>query len=98
MKLLKPMKPKTFQRWARTRQRGRKPFIWRVGVMGWGGWMFVCMTAYYSLSRANFDWHNMSFDLAPVVFNAFIWPISGYFFGWMLWQLQEAKFRLTHKN
>jgi hypothetical protein len=66
--------------------------------MGWGGWMFVCMTANYSLSRANFDWHNMSFDLAPVVFNAFIWSISGYFFGWATWELSEAKFRLTHKN
>ena len=98
MKLLKPMKPKTFQRWARTRQRGRKPFIWRVGVMGWGGWMFVFMTAYYLLSQANFDWHNMSFDLKTVVLNAFIWPIGGYFFSASLWKLSEARFRLTLKN
>ena len=98
MKLLKPMKPKTFQQWARIRQRGRKAFIWDYGAVGYGVCMFFGMTAHHLLSQANFAWDNVSFDLKTVILIAFICPIIGYFSGWMLWQLQEAKFRLTHKN
>jgi len=89
--LLKPPSEKAMQRWQKMKARGKKGFVWRFGVLGWGGLMFVAMTSTElvhrsPLSRSATDY---AFD---ILLNLLIWPIAGYFFGSHMWGFYETYF------
>ena len=67
------------------RSWGKRRFILRVGVIGFGGWMFLVMTAY------DFLRHHRPYSATDYFFvialNLVIWPLVGYGFGRSLWGL-----------
>lgn len=73
------------ERMARKLARGKRSFIWRVGVLGWGVPMF--------LITAGWDfWHmyrEHRLDMASIVFmvplGLAIWLPLGYWFGAHMW-------------
>jgi hypothetical protein len=69
------------RRWRRDfRSWGKRRFVLWFGVVGFGGWMFVAMTA------VDFFVHHR-FDYFLVALNLIIWPLAGYGFGRTLWSL-----------
>ncbi len=89
--LLKPPSEKARQRWQKTRARGKKSFVLRVGVLGWGGFMVIAMTA-QDLIREPHSHHETIYYVGLVAVNLLIWPIAGYFFGNSMWGYYETYF------
>jgi hypothetical protein len=69
--------------------RKRRSFVWRVGVLGWGGWMFLVMTLC--------DWYRKGYIQIPplrpllsmTIPNLIIWPIVGYLWGVSIWKFRR---------
>ncbi len=80
-----PKETATVQRkWRRDfRSWGKGRFILWFGVLGFGGLMFVTMTA------VDFFIHHR-LDYFLVALNLVIWPLAGYGFGRTLWGLYYA--------
>jgi len=87
--LLKTPSKKARQRWSVTKAKGRKSFVLRVGVMRWGGLMFVAVTATELVRKPYLSPIHYAFDIAV---NLLIWPIGGYFFGRRMWNVYETYF------
>ena len=68
--------------------RKRKVYVWKNGVLGWGGFMFLFMTF--------FDWYSKGYiqiQMPPVrrllwmtIPSLIIWPIAGYGWGVTTWR------------
>lgn len=85
---MKPFNAAQSEWWRQVRTRGRKHFIIRIGVIRWGGLMFLAMVAWALLSSVR-DRFSITFD---VVLNALIWPFAGYWFGVLMWNVNEKRF------
>lgn len=81
----KPPSEKARQFWQKTKAKGKKSFVLRHGVLGWGGFMFIAMTA-QQLIRKPADYPFV------IVLNLLIWPIGGYLFGNWMWRYYETYF------
>ena len=69
------------RKWRRDfRSWGRHRFILRFGVIGFGGWMFIAMTA-------SDIWFHHRIDYVDALLNLVIWPLVGHGFGRALWSL-----------
>lgn len=88
--------PIQMEKWEKTRQLGKKKFIIKSGVLGWGlpfviGWpiiMFFITSGERTL-----------FKLISLFFTALIvFPIGGYFSGLTMWNLSEKKYQKYIKN
>ena len=80
------MSNKEISRWEKVREKGRKYYIWRVGVLSWGlgmGLAFVIP----SLIRHDSDF------LKKLCIGFIIWPICGYFFGSFMWKYMDKKYQ-----
>jgi len=68
------------QRWRRDfRSWGKRRFAFWFGAIGFGGLMFVAMTAFNTL-----DHHRI--DYVFVALNLVLWPLAGYRFGCSMWR------------
>ncbi|MBU6400720.1 MAG: hypothetical protein KGS61_10400 [Verrucomicrobia bacterium] len=74
------------ERWAVTRQQGRRRYVLLAGGP-WSGVMFGVMTFWLNRPRGQ--------PLTPgwIAFNAFVWALGGYAFGRMMWYLNERRYR-----
>jgi hypothetical protein len=88
---LKPPSEKAQERWQKTKARGKKSYILRVGVLGWGGLMFIATTA-QDLIRKPWFQHQTVYYVGEIAINLLIWPIAGYFFGKRMWSFYEMYF------
>jgi hypothetical protein len=52
--------------------------------------MFLFMTTYFLLSKADFVWQDIAFNTGLVVTGAILWPLGGYFVGALVWEYAEA--------
>jgi hypothetical protein len=89
--LLKPPSEKAREHWQKTRARGKKSFVLRSGILGWGGFMFMAMTA-QELIRERHPHQQMIYYVGIIAPNLVIWPIAGYFFGNSMWRYYETYF------
>jgi len=87
--LLKPPSEKATQRWRAMKSKGKKSFALRVGVLQWGGLMFVAVTATDLIGKPRRSSIHYAIDIAV---NLLIWPIAGYFFGRTMWNFYETYF------
>lgn len=66
--------------------RKRRRFVWKNGVLGWGWFMFVWMTA--------FEWYTKGYIRLPplrpllwsIIPNLIIFPVAGYWWGVTVWR------------
>jgi hypothetical protein len=88
---LKPPSEKAKQSWQKTKARGKKSYVLRVGVLGWGGLMVVAMTA-QDLIRSPRLQHQTLYYVGEIAINLLIWPVAGYFWGKRMWDFYEMYF------
>ena len=85
-------------RWARTRMAGRRAFVWRYGVAGWGLPAGALSTVYHIL-RVHASTPGMTLSVAAVrplwlsiVALFVVCGLVGYLLGGWLWDYSEARF------
>jgi hypothetical protein len=88
---LKQPSEKAKQRWQKTKARGKRSFALRVGVLQWGGFMFIVMTAQDLFRKPRFSHQPISY-VADIAVNLLIWPVAGYFWGKSMWGFYEMYF------
>jgi hypothetical protein len=88
---LKPPSEAARQRWQKIRAGGKRSFALRWGVLGWGGFMVVAITASDLIRKRPFS-HQPIYYIADIAVNLLIWPIAGYFFGARMWRFYEMYF------
>jgi len=69
--------------------KGKKSFVLRTGVIGWGGLMFAVMTL-TGLHKS--PRHNAIDYVFEVGLNLLIWPLAGFFLGRSMWDFYETWF------
>jgi hypothetical protein len=92
MRLFKP--PNSVQRakWEKVKSQGKRRFVLRVGVLQWGGFMFIVMTAQSLLRKPPFP-HPLIVDYVfEIIIGLLIWPIAGYCFGLAMWAFYSSRF------
>ena len=81
------MKNKEINRWEKTREKGRKNFIWRRGVISWGLSTGVIWAIVMPL--INRDSGFLVYFFPAIV----IFPIGGYAWGYFMWKYMEKKYQ-----
>jgi hypothetical protein len=92
------MGPHAHERWARTRAAGRRAFVWRYGVAGWG-LPAGALAVVYHILRVHASTPGMSLSVAAVrplwvsiVALFVVCGVVGYLLGAWLWDYCEARF------
>jgi hypothetical protein len=88
--MFKPPTPAQREYWQKLKAGGKDRFIVRVGILGWGGFMFVIMTL-LDLVRTRPPSSSGHYILDTAL-NLVIWPLGGYFVGRSLWHSYEKRF------
>lgn len=73
--------------WSEIRKHGMWKFIFKIGILGWGGAMFFLMTSISIILDG------AKASMRYVILSACIWGIVGYLFGFIFWQISELQFR-----
>ncbi len=76
-------KPQHMERWMQVRARGKKRYIWRSGVIGWGVSTGILVGALNRLGGTS--WVQSASSLV-------LFPIGGYFWGLFMWHWMERQF------
>jgi hypothetical protein len=100
MNLFLSSKPPTAaqrERWQKWGSRGKKSFILRIGVLGWGGFMFAVMTAQELIRSSHLPRSLMDYGF-DIAINLLIWPIAGYCFGLAMWHTNQKRFTGSNLN
>ncbi|MGA2964964.1 MAG: hypothetical protein ABSD64_02050 [Terriglobales bacterium] len=84
--LSNPRDPAQRDYWQKVKAQGKKSYILRIGVIRWGGAMFVVNTTTDLLRHAPSSY---VFDIAV---NLLIWPLGGYLFGLLMWHYWAYRF------
>ena len=78
--------------------RGKRNFILRVGVLQFGGAMFVLMTGQELLKKPIFPRTLVDYAV-EIAIGLLIWPLAGYMFGAQMWRFNETYFdELNRRN
>jgi hypothetical protein len=81
-------------RWEKRRAMGRRAFVWRYGVLGWGLPAALLTIAYAFTREQGFSW---SADAASsklragIVLTLVLFPALGHTFGARLWEARERE-------
>ncbi len=87
-----PMSGKESQRWERIRGRGEVLFVLISGVLAFGGFVFV-----FSTCSAMLIFHR-HLDAALVAEQALTCLVVGFFFGVIIWYLEESRYRARQES
>lgn len=81
------MNDKHFQRWQKTRAKGKGQFILVRGLLAWGLPMFLIMT--FMVNKP------VSGNMSPgvIALNALLWAIAGLAFGYFTWAFSERAYQ-----
>lgn len=79
------------RRWDKLRERGRRDFVLRKGVLGWGGWMYVVMSA------CQVYWHPGHL-VGILLFGVPLWLGAGALWGVLTWWAMERAYRRRDLN
>ena len=81
-------------RWARQREIGRRAFVWRYGVLGWGLPAALLTIAYAFIKEQGFSWSAGTTSArlrAGIVITLVLFPVLGHLFGARLWNARERE-------
>src|SRR6266852_822400 len=78
--------PQKREWWQRTRMKGQYHYVIYRWGLGWGGFMFIFMTAFsYCLGN------HQAFDSDQVILGLILWPLAGLGAGVWTWHSTEKK-------
>ena len=89
--------PEQRREWQAIQARGRRSFVWRSGVLGYGGFMFMVMTVIGLVGNSRILHRWTDFAVA-IGINLVIWPLAGYFFGLFMWNRLQKRFAGPSKS
>lgn len=78
------MRHKEFQRWLERRRHGVWPYVWKQGVLLYGLPMFVITSVLL---------HRQGQPAWLLGVSLLFWLSGGALFGWLLWRVNEWRFR-----
>lgn len=81
------MKKKHFEKWSKTREKGRKNFILVNGLLAWGLPMFLVMT--FFVNKPN----DAQWSPIFILISAVIWALGGLAFGYFVWGSTERAYK-----
>ena len=70
---LKPPSEQAKQSWQKIKTRGKKRYVWRVGVLEWGGLTFIAMVAQGLIRTPRFQHHTLYY-VGEIAINLLICP------------------------
>jgi hypothetical protein len=76
--------PKWVTRWVAQRAMGRRQYVLRIGVLGYGAAMFIAMT--FFVRRA-------PLTVTSVLAAAILWAVAGVVFGISVWTISEWRYQ-----
>ena len=87
-------------RWARERAGGRRQFIWRRGVLGWGLPAAFLTVFYKVVQEQGLVWSpRMTESLrTAIVVAVIIFPLCGWLFGRWLWDTGETRYQARMRD
>lgn len=77
--------PQTLQSWENTRRRGKRHFIWWLGVVKFGGLTFLLSMLVKHFTIEAISWRIILIDLV-------VWSVAGYVYGTLLWSGTERSY------
>ena len=81
-------------RWERRRAMGRRAFVWRYGVLGWGLPAALLTIAYAFIKEQGFSWSAGAASSRlrlGIVITLVLFPVLGHLFGGRLWDARERQ-------
>jgi hypothetical protein len=85
--------PDKWAKWERTRAKGEKWVVWRLGVFGFGLAMATLWSIKYAVSETPYPpwWVGL-----PLNFT--LWPVGGYIWGKIFWRTMENRYLAERKQ
>ena len=74
------------RKWEKTRQRGRKAFLYRYGVFGWGLWSGVL----FLIINEGMSINSFKFSFTTVLYIV-LFMVGGYIWGTFMWNWMERQ-------
>jgi hypothetical protein len=81
------------QAWLQIKAKGKKRYIWRTGVMGWGLSVFAIFTPVMLIFGPRTHQLSMAEIVGTTILSFFVWMVAGYFFGLSMWKTFDNKYR-----
>ena len=81
-------------RWDRQRAMGRRAFVWRYGVLGWGLPAALLTIAYAFIKEQGFSWSAGAASSKlrlGIIITLVLFPVLGHLFGGRLWDARERE-------
>lgn len=79
------------ERWLRMKAGGKRRFVLRLGVLQWGGLMFLGMTAGDLIRKPPFPRQPIDY-IVEIAIGLMVWPFAGLLFGLAMWSFYESYF------
>ncbi|MFI5310848.1 MAG: hypothetical protein ACHQQ3_06415 [Gemmatimonadales bacterium] len=82
------------ERWEKQRAMGRRAFVWRYGVLGWGLPAALLTIAYAFIKEQGFNWSAGAASSKlrfGVVVTLLLFAMLGHIFGGRLWDARERE-------
>lgn len=83
----------TNSKWEKIRQQGKKRFVYRYGVLGWGLTTGIFFSIVFELINEGKIHKTVSGSLAISLFSIVLFLVGGYFWGVYMWHSMERRFR-----
>jgi hypothetical protein len=81
------------QAWLQIKAKGRKRYVWRTGVMGWGLPVFVIFTPAMLIFGPRTHQLSKAEIAGAIIFSLLGWIVGGYLFGLSMWKTFDKKYR-----
>ena len=84
---------KSVAKWEYTRERGKSRYVWGIGVLGWGGFMFVVMSVFTYIQQNGPVWPTLEDPpVFLVLLNLVVCLSVGYAWGALMWRTMEQSY------
>jgi hypothetical protein len=81
------------QAWLQIKARGRRRYVWRAGVIGWGLPVFAIFTPLMLIFGLGTLQLSQTKIAALVMSSLLMWILGGYLFGSSMWRKLDEKYR-----
>ena len=80
------------QAWLNIKAKGKRRYIWRTGVIGWGLSVFAIFTPTTLIFGPRTHQLSITEIVAETMLSFFVWMVAGYFFGLWMWKTFDKKY------
>jgi hypothetical protein len=78
--------------WLEIKAKGRRRFVWRSGVLGWGLPVFAIWTPLMLFFGPSTHRASLPENVGIIVFSLLIWMLAGYLYGHRMWKTLHKRY------